>query len=77
MRQSHAGAKTLFDAEVGYQLTENLRLGVGGENVFNTFPDENQKPANLSSGRFIYNRNVSQFGWNGGFYYARLRLTAF
>ena len=70
-------AKTLFDADVGYQLTENLRLGVGGENVFNTFPDENKKPANLSSGRFIYNRNVSQFGWNGGFYYVRLRLTAF
>ena len=71
------GAKTLFDADLGYQLTPGLRLGVGGENVFNTFPDRNQKPANISSGRFVYNRNVSQFGSNGAFYYVRLRLTAF
>jgi iron complex outermembrane recepter protein len=71
------GAKTLFDADLGYQLTDALRLGIGAENIFNTFPDENRKPANQSSGRFIYNRNVSQFGWNGGFYYARVRLTAF
>jgi iron complex outermembrane receptor protein len=71
------GAKTLFDVDLGYELTPSLRLGIGAENVFNTFPDENTKPANLSSGRFIYSRNVSQFGWNGGFYYARLRLMLF
>jgi iron complex outermembrane receptor protein len=71
------GAKTLFDADVGYELTPSLRLSVGAENIFNTFPDENTKPANQSSGRFVYNRNVSQFGWNGGFYYAKLRLMLF
>jgi iron complex outermembrane recepter protein len=71
------GAKVLFDADLGYQLTDALRLGIGAENIFNTFPDKNEKAANQSSGRFIYNRNVSQFGWNGGFYYARVRLTAF
>jgi iron complex outermembrane receptor protein len=70
-------AKTLFDAELSYELSEGLRLSLGGENLFNTFPDENRKPANTSSGRFVYNRNVSQFGWNGGFYYAKLRLTLF
>jgi iron complex outermembrane receptor protein len=71
------GAKTLFDADVGYQLTAGLRIGVGAENIFDTFPDKNQKAANSSSERFNYNRNVSQFGWNGGFYYARVRLAAF
>jgi iron complex outermembrane receptor protein len=71
------GAKTLFDADVGYELTPSLRLSIGAENIFNTFPDENTKPANQSSGRFVYNRNVSQFGWNGGFYYAKLRLMLF
>jgi iron complex outermembrane recepter protein len=71
------GAKTLFDAEVGYQLTDSLRISVGGTNLFNTFPDENTKDANLSSGRFIYNRNVSQFGFNGGFYYANVRVVLF
>jgi iron complex outermembrane receptor protein len=71
------GAKTLFDAEVGYELTPSLHLSVGAENIFNTFPDRNTKANNQSSGRFVYNRNVSQFGWNGGFYYAKLRLMLF
>jgi iron complex outermembrane receptor protein len=71
------GAKTLFDVEAGYQLTTNLRLAVGADNVFNTFPDENTKDPNISLGRFIYNRNVSQFSWNGGFYYAKVQMILF
>jgi iron complex outermembrane receptor protein len=71
------GAKVLFDADLGFQFTKNLQLSIGGDNVFNTFPDKNLKAANISSGRFVYNRNVSQFGWNGGFYYAKLELTFF
>ena len=71
------GAKTLFDVEAGYQLTKNLRLSVGADNIFNTFPDQNKKDANISLGRFIYNRNVTQFGWNGGFYYAKLQMIIF
>jgi len=70
-------AKTLFDADVGYEIMPSLRVSLGAENIFNTFPDKNRKPANTSFGRFVYSRNVSQFGWNGGFYYARLRLLAF
>jgi iron complex outermembrane receptor protein len=71
------GAKALFDLEVGYQLTKNLRLTVGADNIFNTFPDQNKKDANISLGRFIYNRNVSQFGWNGAFYYAKVQMVVF
>ena len=69
------GAKVLFDADLGYQFTKNLQLTVGGDNLLNTFPDKNTRPNNISAGRFIYNRNVSQFGWNGGFYYGKLELT--
>ena len=70
-------AKTLFDAELGFQATKNIQVSIGGDNVFNTFPDKNNKTNNISSGRFVYNRNVSQFGMNGGFYYAKLELTFF
>lgn len=70
-------AKVLFDLELGYQATKNLWLALGGDNVFNTFPDQQKKEANISSGRFIYSRNVTQFGQNGGFYYAKLQLTFF
>jgi iron complex outermembrane receptor protein len=69
------GAKTLFDVDVGYQLTGGVRLAVGGTNIFNTFPDQQNHPTNTSLGRFIYSRRVTQFGMNGGFYYARLQLT--
>ena len=71
------GAKVLLDAEVGYQLTKNFLLGIGGTNLLNTFPDKQQKDANTSFGRFIYTRNVNQFGQNGGFYYLKAELTFF
>ena len=69
------GAKTLFDLDLGYQLSGGVRLAVGGSNIFNTFPDQQTKAFNISGGRFIYSRRVTQFGMNGGFYYARVAVT--
>jgi iron complex outermembrane recepter protein len=71
------GAKILVDADLGYQVTKNMFIAVGADNLLNTFPDRQTKDANISFGRFIYSRNVSQFGQNGGFYYAKLQLTFF
>ena len=71
------GAKVLVDADLGYQITKNVMVAVGADNLFNTFPDRQTKDANISFGRFIYSRNVSQFGQNGGFYYGKLQLTFF
>jgi iron complex outermembrane receptor protein len=70
-------AKVLFDADIGYQFTKTLQLVIGADNIFNTFPDQNTKAGNLASGQFVYNRNVTQFGMNGGFYYTKLELTFF
>jgi iron complex outermembrane recepter protein len=69
--------KVLFDVDLGYQFTKNLHLSVGADNVLNTFPDKQTKGGNISFGRFVYSRAVSQFGQNGGFYYGRLELTFF
>src|SRR5207248_10697334 len=41
----HFGPKTLFDLDVGYQVSGGMRLAVGGSNIFNTFPDQHQKAA--------------------------------
>jgi iron complex outermembrane receptor protein len=71
------GGKVLFDVDVGYQFTKNLLFRVGADNLLNTFPDRQTKAANISDGRLIYSRNVSQFGQNGGFYYGKLELTFF
>jgi iron complex outermembrane receptor protein len=69
------GAKTIFDADVSYELFPGVKLSVGANNAFNTFPDEHEKEANIDRGRFPFSRRVTQFGSNGGFYYGRIRLT--
>jgi len=68
------GAKTLFDLDLSYELGRGVQLAIGGDNIFNTYPDQQVKPTNISLGRFIYSRRVTQFGMNGGFYYTRVRL---
>lgn len=68
------GAKTLFDLQLDYELMRGFGISVGANNLFNTFPDRQSKPGNISSGRFPYSRRVTQFGMNGGFYYTRLQL---
>jgi iron complex outermembrane receptor protein len=68
------GAKTLFDLDFSYEVMEGLKISVGGYNVLNTFPDKHAKTNNLSDGRFIYSRRVTQFGMNGGYYYTRFSL---
>jgi len=69
------GAKTLFDVDIGYEIQQGVMLIIGANNIFNTFPDPHLKDANYSSGNFPYSRRVTQFGMNGGFYYARVAFT--
>lgn len=71
------GAKVLFDVDLGYQINKVVRVGIGADNLLNTFPDKQTKADNISFGRFQYSRNVTQFGQNGGFYYGKLELTFF
>ncbi len=71
------GGKVLFDLLFGYQVTKTVMLAVGADNLLNTFPDRQVKDNNISFGRFIYSRNVSQFGESGGFYYLKMELTFF
>jgi iron complex outermembrane receptor protein len=68
------GSKVLFDAEFGYELTRGVKLSLGAQNLFNTYPDQHEELSNRDAERFIYSRRVTQFGSNGGFYYARLDL---
>ncbi len=69
------GAKVLFDAAIGYQVSKSVHFALGADNLLNTFPDKQTKADNISFGRFIYSRNVMQFGENGGFYYGKLELS--
>ncbi len=69
------GAKVLFDADIGIEMSPGVLLQVGANNIFNTFPDRHQLASNISDGNFPFSRRVTQFGTNGGFYYARVEFT--
>ncbi len=60
-----------FDAEVSYDLTSHVALLVGADNVFNNFPTKNPW-AGIAGAKYP---ETSPFGFNGGFYYIRLRYS--
>jgi iron complex outermembrane receptor protein len=77
------GAKTLFDAEVGYRLGR-FDLAVGARNLLDTYPDQPSSSVDVDgSGTPArdFNNNfgtfpwaaASPFGFNGRFVYVRVR----
>jgi len=82
------GAKTLFDAEVGYRFSR-VDLSVGVRNLFDTYPDQPHStrlvdPSDPSAGTAKdWNNNygvfpwaaASPFGYNGRYVYVRLETT--
>lgn len=81
------GARTLTDLSVNYSITSALRLTLGANNLFNVYPEKlkwfreangdktNANYGLTSDGRFVYSRNATQFGMNGGYYYASLNFS--
>ena len=68
------GSKWLTDLDFSYTLENGVKLSVGGNNVFDVFPDEN-RPEISFNGIFVYPRRTAPFGFNGGYYYARIGFT--
>jgi iron complex outermembrane receptor protein len=66
--QTHS-ARWLIDMEASYNITENFSLAVGGNNIFNTYPEKEKLPANIANG-MLYPQH-SPYGYNGGFWYVR------
>ena len=76
------GSKFTTDLEASYTFMDHFTLSVGSNNLFNTKPDKIAASASnpiytitnsLSDGQ-IYPRNGGPFGFNGGFWYARVRV---
>jgi iron complex outermembrane receptor protein len=65
-------AKTVTDASMSYKLKNFANITVGANNIGNTYPDKLKNFANTGEGRFVYSRNATQFGFNGGYYYTSL-----
>jgi len=71
-RDQTFSAQWVTDLMLSYRPTEQFTLSVGADNIFDTQPDKNKKGESFN-GIFPYNRRSTPFGYNGGFYYARLK----
>jgi iron complex outermembrane receptor protein len=63
-------AKTLFDVEARYTVSERIKLAVGADNVFDEYPDPN--PPGLNTTGATSFSNLSPFGRSGRFIYGRV-----
>ncbi len=67
---NEVGAEILVDAEVAAEVKEGIEFAIGAANIFNNYPDEN--PGQGGSGQ-LYPES-SPTGFNGGQYYAKVRI---
>ncbi|CAN5414954.1 TonB-dependent receptor [soil metagenome] len=65
------GAKWVTDLELGYDLTRQVTLSVGANNLFDIYPDKNGVRSADGSGGY---GNFAPFGLDGGFYYGRVSV---
>ncbi len=72
------------DLEVSDEVFKNFRIAVGGENVFNSYPDRNIRALGLPNQSLYVATNTtinaakylddSPFGYDGGFWYLRASM---
>ena len=67
--------KTVTDLSLSYEVTRSLTATIGANNLFNVYPDIQNHSGNQSLGRFLFSRRVGQQGFNGAYYFARLKLS--
>jgi len=66
------GAKTLVDAEIGYQFSA-VNLSIGARNLFDVYPDRPHAEFNNNDNTFPW-AAASPFGYNGRYLYARAEM---
>lgn len=64
------GESILVDLEARFSFGERFMVAIGGENIFDEFPDDEQDPTSRFLG--VNHALTSPYGFNGGFYYLRL-----
>ncbi|MTJ83761.1 MAG: TonB-dependent receptor [Telmatospirillum sp.] len=65
---------TTTDLDVGYAVTDNAKVSIGANNLFNIYPNKIPAPI-YRNVNFDQYSHLSPYGINGGFYYARLGLS--
>lgn len=67
-------SKLVTDLSLSYQVVKQLALTIGANNLFDVYQDRHTHSGNISSGRFVFSRRVQQQGFNGAYYFARLKF---
>jgi iron complex outermembrane receptor protein len=67
--QYQYGDNVLVDLEARFRFGEHFQFTLGGENVFDTLPDDEQDP--IASFLGVRPALTSPFSVNGAFWYAR------
>ncbi len=67
----NAGSEITFDAEVGYDVNDNVQLIVGARNIFDSYPDDNPFAGIVGASYPV----TAPGGFNGGSYYVKARIT--
>lgn len=65
---------TIVDLTLSYDIMKGVTLTAGGNNIFDVYQDRHNHSNNFSLGRFVYSRRVQQFGFNGAYYFMRVRF---
>jgi iron complex outermembrane receptor protein len=65
-------AKFITDLDISYRVMSNIRVAVGGNNIFNVYPDKYKiVPDDDYNGLLMPYSAYSPFGFNGAYYYVR------
>ena len=67
-------AKIVTDVSISYDITKSVSATIGANNLFDVYQDIQYHSNNQSLGRFLYSRRVEQMGYNGAYYFGRLKL---
>jgi iron complex outermembrane recepter protein len=62
-------AKIVSDITLGFQLSDEVKLSLGSNNLFNIYPDKQDEQGNTEAGGYW---DAVQMGFSGAYYYARL-----
>ena len=64
------GSEILVDLEASVDISQSVSIAVGANNIFDNYPDRDLRLGQQNNG-IIYPQ-FSPFGYNGGFWYARI-----
>ncbi len=77
-RETKLDRTYITDLELGYEITDSVKVALGANNLFNQYPagvnaTNRQQLLNLNSNGFVTKYStLSPFGINGGYYYGKL-----